>query len=370
MRETQKTGPIGRPSARHHSALDYTLLLVLAGASSQAIDVSQYHTRIWQTDAGLPNHTVQAVTQTRDGYLWVGTQYGLARFDGLRFAIFNRNNVPEMKNANILGLREATDGSLWIATGTGGVLQLKNGHFVHYGQAEGLAHDYTLGPILESPDGALWFGTTAGLSCFKDGKFMTLTRTNGLSNNAVRDLCQDPQGNMWIATGGGLDWRTADGVIRPAPIEGLKEDVRALCCDSEGTIWFGTGNELHRLQNGKLDTFPQGKGLPFNIIKRLYRDRKGNLWVGSYGGLSRFQDGNFISQHGSDGLPFDYVTALFEDREENVWVGSRDGLTQFRAKRFMSYTAQQGLPNNNVMSVLQDRSGTVWIGTWGGGLSE
>src|SRR5258705_1121396 len=86
------------------------LALLLMG-TGWASDLSSYHCRNWQTDAGLPNNTVQAVVQTRDGYLWVGTQYGLARFDGDRFTIFRRGNVPEMKNANVLGLLEARDGS-------------------------------------------------------------------------------------------------------------------------------------------------------------------------------------------------------------------------------------------------------------------
>jgi ligand-binding sensor domain-containing protein len=348
------------------------LFLVSEPVPARASDLSPYHSRTWQTDDGLPKNTVQAVVQTRDGFLWVGTQNGLTRFDGARFTLFRRTVFPEMKNANILGLCEAKDGSLWIATGSGGVLRLRDGKFVHYGKTEGLAHDWTLGSILETRDGSIWFGTVAGLSRFKDGKFMSFDGKQGLSNNAVRDLCEDQDGRLWIATGGGLDYWTEEAVIRPAPVgKALKgADVRALCCDARGAIWFNAGNELHSLDHGKHTVFFQGTKLPYNIIRRLYADRQGNLWVGSYGGLSRFVDGNFIPQAGSDGLPFDLVNSLFEDREDNLWVGARDGLTQLRAKRLMTYTAEQGLPNNNVMSLLEDRNGTVWVGTWGGGVSE
>src|SRR5204862_1757626 len=124
-------------------------LVFFLASSALGSDLSQYHSRNWQTDVGLPNNTVQAVVQTRDGYLWMGTQYGLARFDGERFTVFRRGNVPVMKNSNIMGLRESQDGSLWIATGSGGILKLKDGDFTHYGKPEGLANDYTLGPILE-----------------------------------------------------------------------------------------------------------------------------------------------------------------------------------------------------------------------------
>ncbi len=346
----------------------FTLFL---GSGACGADLSQYYSRNWQADAGLPNNTVQAIVQTRDGYLWVGTQYGLARFDGTHFTVFRRSNVPEMRNANIIGLRVASDGTLWIATGSGGVLRLRDGKFVHFGKENGLPHDFMLGPILETPDGAVWVGSMGGLSRIKDDQIKNFDQKSGLCNNAVRDLCRDRAGNLWIGTGGGLDYMSSDGVIHPAPIaNGMKgADVRAICCDAEGVIWVGAGNELHRIKDGRYTTFPQGAGLPYNIIRRLCVDQEGKLWVGTYGGLSRFLDGEFIPQLGADGLPFDLVTAVFEDREGNLWVGSRDGLTQCRAPRFMTYTAHQGVPNNNVMSVLEDHAGTIWIATWGGGVS-
>jgi ligand-binding sensor domain-containing protein len=348
------------------------LFLFFASAVALGTEAHQYSPRIWQADSGLPSQAVESILQTRDGYLWVGTQNGLARFDGIGFTVFDRNNVPEMSSVNILGLHESRDGALWIATGSGGVLRLSEGRFVHYGKAEGLATDFTLGPIVEAMDGALWFGTVAGLSRFKEGKFSNFNRAKGLSNNAVRDLCEDRQGTIWIATGAGVDFWPRDGQPRPlvVPNRFKGKEVRTLCCDRDGTVWFGFGNELGRLQEGRLTTFPQGKGLPYNIIARLYPDRHGNIWVGSHGGLSRFVNGQFVPQPGSDGLPLDLVNAAFEDREENLWIGSRDGLTQLRAKRFETYSRQEGLPNNNVMSVLEDRGGTVWVGTWGGGLTE
>src|SRR5579862_2117143 len=113
-------------------------LLITLAPQTEANEVAQYHSRNWQRDSGLPNNIVQAVVQTRNGYLWIGTQYGLARFDGVRFMIFDPDNVPAMKNANILGLHESSDGSLWIATGTGGVLKLKDGKFAHFGKTDGL----------------------------------------------------------------------------------------------------------------------------------------------------------------------------------------------------------------------------------------
>lgn len=368
------TGP-GRTHSRGSSCKRQGRVLVsffflcfgTAGAAA-----AEYSSRTWQTDAGLPSRTVQAIAQTRDGYLWVGTQSGLARFDGIDFTVFNPEKVKTIKDANILGLRESRDGSLWIATGAGGVLRLKGGKFVHYGKAEGLASDYMMGPILETAEGAVWFGTVAGLSRFADGKFTSFTVTNGLSNNIIRDLCEDREGNLWIATVGGLDcWAKGGGLRHLAlALEFKGAQVKSICCDREGTIWFGDGNKLDCLRGGQLTSFSQQQAPPCNIITRLYVDCHGNFWVGSHGGLSRFVNGQFVPQVGSDGLAFDQVTSICEDQEQNLWVGSKDGLTQLQAKRFTTYAHRQGLANNNVMSILEDRQGTMWVGTWGGGLNQ
>jgi ligand-binding sensor domain-containing protein/signal transduction histidine kinase len=350
----------------------FLFLFLLAPVAGGAPVISQYGSRLWRMDDGLPHSCVQAVLQTRDGYLWVGTQYGLARFDGVRFVGFNKNNVPEMLNANILGLQESQDGSLWIATGRGGMIRLKDGKFTRHGKADGLANDSCLGATLESRDGSLWFATLGGLSRYRDGKFVNFGANSGLASDVVRGMSEDQQGQLWLATPKGVYcWK--DGVvIRHFRTEdGLRiNDARAIYCDPDGTIWVGAGNGLSRIQEGRVTTFAMDDSPANNIITHIQRDRRGNLWVGSYGGLSRFVDGKIISQLDGQGQAFDLVNAIFEDREGNLWIGSRDGLMRLNSHPFTSYTQQHGLSCNNVTSVLEGKDGVIWAATWGGGVNR
>ncbi len=372
MRTAHRFGG-GRSRARAGTkGIALLLLLFTAQVGSAATNFSHYSSKVWQIEDGLPRNCAQAVVQTRDGYLWVGTQGGLARFDGVHFSVFDRSNVPEMANANVVALHESRDGSLWIGTGWGGILRLKDGKFVHYGRSEGLAHEAVLNMICETRDGALWFGTLKGLSRFKEGTFTTFGETNGLSSDVVKGMCEDAQGNLWLATAKGVDcWKDGVVVRRLSQADGLRSiDARSICCDCDGTVWIGAGDGLTRLRNGVATTFPQATNAPCDLITRLYSDRHGTLWVGTEAGVSRFVEGKFVPEMNADGLRYDLVHGVCEDREENIWVASRDGLLRFRRKCFEVYAQQQGLAYNNVTSVLEDKEGALWIGTWGGGLNK
>jgi ligand-binding sensor domain-containing protein/signal transduction histidine kinase len=323
-------------------------------------------------DEGLPHSCVQAVLQTRDGYVWVGTQFGLARFDGVRFVGFNKNNVPEMLNGNILGLLESKDGSLWIATGRGGLLRLKDGKFTRYGKAEGLADESCLGTAFESSDGSLWFATLGGLSRYREGKFVTFGKNCGLASDVVRGIAEDQQGRLWLGTPKGVYcWKDGAAIRRFQVADGLRsDDARAVYSDSDGTIWVGAGNGLSCIQGGRVTTLVMHESPANNIITRIQRDRRGNLWIGSYGGLSQLVDGNIISRLDGQGQAFDLVNAILEDRESNLWIGSRDGLIRLNPHPFTSYTQRDGLSCNNVTSVLEGKDGVIWAATWGGGVNR
>jgi ligand-binding sensor domain-containing protein/two-component sensor histidine kinase len=277
-----------------------------------------------------------------------------------------------MHNANILGLHESRDGSLWISTGRGGLNRLKDGKFFHYGKAEGVADDSGLGLIFEASDGSLWFGMFGGVSRYRGGQFTTFTRKTGFPADIVRDMSEDPQGRLWLGTPGGVFcWQDGRVIRHFTTADGLRmNDVRAVHSDKQGTLCGGAGNGLSLIQDAKVTTWVMDQGPAHNIITQVYRDSQGNLWVGSYGGLYRLVADKLIGQLDDEGRTFDMVNALFEDRERNVWVGSRDGLIRLKARRFTSYTQQQGLSCNNVISVLESRDGTLWAGTWGGGLNQ
>src|SRR5690349_14404612 len=176
------------PRSRHLRVA--ALLLLLAATRTFALDptrsLKEFGHQAWLTENGLPQNTVQAIVQTQDGYLWIGTQEGLVRFDGLNFAVFDKENTPAFKSNDIRFLQQDRQGRLWISTSYGLVCR-HNGQFAGYTINEGLP-DNSVGPIVEDSAGNVWIGTAAGLARFEDGKFKTFTVENGLSRNVVQLL--------------------------------------------------------------------------------------------------------------------------------------------------------------------------------------
>ena len=328
----------------------------------------------WQADDGLPDNVVQAITQTSDGFLWVGTRGGLARFDGDQFVCYDARNTPALKNSSITALCAGKDGSLWIGTDGGGLVRLFHGTFTGFAKSNGLAGD-EVRVIYQSRDDSMWVGTTTGMSRYVNGKFLNYTTREGLSSDVVRCIYEDKDKNLWIATGKGLNRRrptgTMDLFVMP---NGLPNNsARVISQDHGGRIWIGSNNGLlwyDWFWGIDFYAYNTKYGLSDTFVSAICEDGDGNLWVGTYSGLNRFRDGRFYHQPDSDGQPFDQVNTLFTDREGNLWVGSREGLTRLTAEKFFTYTMEQGLTHNNIMSVMEDASGSVWIGTWGGGLDE
>lgn len=334
----------------------------------------QYAARGWRTDEGLPDITVQAITQTADGYLWIGTHRGLARFDGVDFTSFDAKSTPQLKNSSITALCADKTGVLWIGTDGGGLVRLENGVFTGFEKANGLAGD-KVRVIFESRNGALWIGTTTGLSRYAKGQFVSYTRMEGLSSEIVRNIYEDRDGNIWIATGKGLNRLRTDGTMDSFVMpNGLPNDsVRGICQDKGGRIWIGSNNGLlwyDWFWRNHFYPYNTRYGLSDTFVSAICEDHEGNLWVGTYSGLNRFHEGRFYGQLDDEGLPFGRVNTMFEDREGNMWVGTTEGLVRLTPQRFFAYTRQQGLTHNNVTSVMESRSGSLWLGTWGGGLNE
>src|ERR1043166_3820437 len=166
------------------------LLLLLAGTRTFALDpnrsLKEFGHQAWLTENGLPQNTVQAIVQTQDGYLWAGTQEGLARFDGLNFTVFDKENTPAFKSNDIRFLHEDRQGRLWISTSYG-LLCRHNGQFTAFTVSEGLP-DNSVGPVVEDTNGNVWIGTAGGLSRFEKGKFKTLSVEHGVAGKVIKTL--------------------------------------------------------------------------------------------------------------------------------------------------------------------------------------
>ncbi len=339
--------------------------LLVGPAIFAAEPVAEYSSRIWQSDEGLPLDAVHAVTQTQDGFLWVGTESGLARFDGTQFTLFDDKVVPGLTNAQISGLRTTRDGSLWMATRGAGLYRYKGGQFFHYTTADGLVTNYCLGPTFEDRAGNFWVATMEGLSIYRNDRFSLVTSA------LVRDICQDSQGNIWLATATGVDqFNNGVQTLHLERPQGLTEiNVRSICAAPDGSIWTGSGDVVSRIQGKRVKPMLRGSAPTYNLVTVLYFDRHGTFWAGTYGGLFRIVDGRFVPELGPSGLPYGTVTEIFEDREGDLWVCAKDGLIRLKPNLVLCYTEQQGLGNDNVSSVLEDNAGNICIGTWGSGVN-
>ena len=329
-----------------------------------------YDARVWQTDDGLPQNPVWAITQTLDGYLWVGTRGGLARFDGIRFVVVDDPRVPELKQGWITALRGSRDGGLWIACDGHGVIRIKDGEISRFNETNGLPSNLTR-CLLEARDGSVWIGSEAGLTHYREGSFTQFGEAEGLSDISVRALFEDDDGSIRVATRRGLSTLSPNRSINTNNFEpGWNANaLRAVWTDRSGNVWAGSTHGLHRVQEGKTSHYEIEDGLPDRRINCLLEDRESQLWVGTYSGLVRMVNAKVVPRNKRGGLFGDHVHTLYEDREGNVWAGAQDGLYRLRPVRFTTYTTEQGLGRNNVMSVCEDRAGTLWMATWDGGLS-
>ncbi len=363
-------GPEINPVVSRFSALAFLLCVLSISSHAATNNITPYTLRTWQTDDGLPQNSVDAIAQTLDGYLWVGTHEGLARFDGLRFTL--ADNVPsELKHGAITALCAARDGSLWIGCEGYGVARLKDGKFTRFSETDGLLSTQ-IRCLLEGRDGSIWIGSEGGLTQYKDGKFKNYTEKNGLSSNSVRGLCEDARGHIRIATLRGLGNLGPDGTISTFnvsmgnPANSLKNVAR----DSKGRIWTVSNGGLYKLDGENITEYGAADGLPNQVTTAVFEDHSGQLWIGTYRGLTRMVDGKILPRPNTEEVYGDLIYTIFEDREKNIWVGGQEGLYRLNPGRFTTYTTRQGLTDNNVMSICEDREGTVWIGTWGGGLDK
>jgi diguanylate cyclase (GGDEF)-like protein len=335
-------------------------------------ELTQFRMSVWTSESGLPQNTVEAAVQTRDGYLWLATEEGLARFDGVRFVITDRETAPALRTSFISSLFEAPDGTLWIGTYGGGLARLRNGHIEAF-HPELLETD-RIRVMHATRDGVLFIATGGGGLLRIEGERVTrFTTRDGLPTNRLWAIEDDGAGGLWIGTHGGgvVRWRDSRVQQRITTAEGLPDDyARALLRDADGTLWIGTdGGGVAAFRGGVLQrTVTRRQGLPNDFVRTLMRDRDGTLWIGTDGGLARLRADRADALGAADGLPGAAIRAITEDREGNVWVGTTGGLVRLHDTRVLAVTRREGLPVDAVRAILEDGQSGAWLGTEGGGL--
>jgi ligand-binding sensor domain-containing protein/signal transduction histidine kinase len=361
----------------------------------------RYQQAVWQEPQGLPQHTVYGMTKTRDGYLWLATVEGAARFDGVRFTVFDPTNTPEIRGSVIATLVEDDDGTLWLGPDSGGLVRYSAGRFARVttadglidhprallrgrrgelwiGAAEGLSRlrdgrvttvtsgeglpERFVTALAEDGEGSLWIGTAAGLARLKDGQITAFGARDGLPAGGIRALSWDPVGQLWIGSDGGLV-RWANGRFTAGAREGLTEAaVTALCVDKEGTLWVGTGDRgLLRRSGERFVPYSTSDGLPGDRITTIYQDPDNDLWIGTSAGLVRLRDARFDMLTEQDGLARDFSNSVYQDATGTIWVTSHEGLSRYRDGTFRTYTRRDGLPDDSIRSVTSDPQGRVFV---------
>jgi signal transduction histidine kinase/ligand-binding sensor domain-containing protein len=359
-----------------------SLLFILSAPAAFALDpsraITQYGHSVWTVQEGFLPGAPTDMTQTADGYLWIGTRSGLVRFDGVRFVPFTPPPGERLRSNRILSLGSGRDGSLWIGTRSG-LHRYHRGQLTFYADAPGWIMS-----ILEDRTGKMWFTRSSindekGPLCEVQGdRVVCHGAAAGVSISNGRQLSKDAAGNFWAVSDNTL-MRWNAGKARTWLPPGISETdggktidvLQSVAVGTDGSIWVGAtqpsrGLGLLHLVNDELQPFVtpglDGRKLAMSLA---FVDPQNVLWVGTQDeGLYRVHEGTVTRYRARDGLSGDTVQNLFQDREGTLWVLTTRGIDAFRDLRIVSVTSREGLSADLANAVLAGRDGTVWVNAW------
>jgi ligand-binding sensor domain-containing protein/signal transduction histidine kinase len=323
-----------QPCSSHTRIRAMTVTIILACLLTRhgfglnpAKNLRQYVLRTWTSEQGLPQNSIRPMLQTRDGFLWIGTRGGLARFDGAGFVIYKAIASDSIPNDSITGLAEDRDGSLWIST-AGGLTRYRDGHFHNYSSRDGL------------PDNSIW------------------------------RIAADPAGGVWAVTRASELFHFSGTTMRryPSPIVQLPEEVNALLEDTHGTLWIATFHGLFALNQDRTFThFTRKNGLADDRLFALALDREGQLWTAGTGGLTRHTSDRFISMP-IPGLATATLLAFDPNgKDDAIWTGSTgQGLFRLTPQGMQRMQTTQGLTSDELWLIYFSRDGSLWLGAVNG----
>jgi ligand-binding sensor domain-containing protein/signal transduction histidine kinase len=384
------------------------LLCLLGPVRSLALDpaksVYQYNCQSWTRREDLPANSINAITQTKDGYLWFGTSKGLVRFDGLDFKEIGMPDHVQFRSRIISSIASSKAGGLWFGISAGSLGYYDGQNFspitnvnwvdrsmdvrsiqedsnaVVWVAAQAVTGRFVKGTTNElsfsnrasgnevsdgmsvciGSEGRVWMGTVRrGLYYWQDGK-ITLFPDDSLNQSIIFGVAEDSAGQIWIGTDGGL--RCYDANFQRKEIGDAHFEVRALLVDRHGVVWAGTsGNGLMCYKNGKLNTFKKNGGLVNDYVTALYEDREGSLWVGTSDGLSQLTDVKFPIYSSTEGLIGGSCHSVSASQAGGLWVAMSGGFSYFDGKQARNYTAVEGLTNLYIKRVFEAKSGDIYL---------
>lgn len=336
------------------------------GLTTTPAGAEDWLVRSWQTKDGLPQNTVNAILQTRDGYLWVGTSGGLARFDGVSFRVFGLQDG--LSSVQISALVEDRPGNLWIGTKGGGVSCWRDGVITAL-PARGI-QSLAVQALAVAEDGTLWIGTDGGLVSYQNGVLKAMGEKEGLPQKPVRALLIDSKGVLWVSeVVVGLFKRSNDRFMAVEANSVQLKRVYSLCEGSDGSMWAGGMGELWQIRGEICKPYGRTNGLPANSIDCVAPGREGSLWVGARdSGLYFLNADSFQKVDIASEVYGDSIRRLMLDRDGNIWMGTGSvGLHRLSHKSVRVWDAAEGLGHPQVNSIAEDAAGSLWLSTQNGG---
>ncbi len=371
--------------------------------------MTQYDITVYTAKDGLPMNSLKKVFQDSRGYIWIGTQEGLVRFDGVEFKTYDKSRYPGLSNNFIWDIDEDNYGNLWLGTAGGGISCFDGFKFTSYDTSDGLVNNYA-NIILAAKDGTIWIGTHGGLSRLKDGEFYTFTERESIPKVKIYSLFEDREGfiylgmeragltvirdditsviklgkyrvysitqkksgEMIIATNYStiykLSKRTLNKLHDKTDDEAVKLwfRINSIIVDRQRNIWYCSENAgIVRLYENEIHSLNSQNGLPAttNYALSAIEDREGNLWFAGDFGLIQLKDNKFTSLGKSEGARSDFAHTVCEDSHRNICVGFRDsGLSLFDHQNTYNLGSEAGFPGTELLSLHPDSKGGLWLG--------
>lgn len=360
--------------------------------------------RSYSIEQGLSESVVHSMIQDERGFIWVGTGFGLNRFDGHRFQqYYEEHGLPDNR---VNAIHQGRGGRLWLGTDTGAAvmendtiykptkLQVLDGMTVldifhdsndnHWfsTQANGVwklntsgelrnisdAHGYRgmqVTTVQETPDGVIWIGTRDGLISHENRDFKLITDGSGFLEQRILSLDVDQMGNLWIGTENGLFLKSDDDFTHFHSGHGLNNlNIHSVTALDDGTVWVGTEAGASYFNGEMFKNYTTEHGLSAVLVYKTMVDREGNIWLGTLGGgLNMFSGETFLNFNVDSGLTNNVVTGFEEDQNNHVWIATYGGgALRYDGDTMQNYGAQQGLKDSKLYTILEDSRSRIWFG--------
>ncbi|UCH92111.1 MAG: hypothetical protein JSV88_17675 [Candidatus Aminicenantes bacterium] len=329
---------------------------------------NEYQLDHWDVSRGLPSNLIHSIAQTPDGYLWIATNKGLVRYDGINFSIVSFANQEEKTSGQtavpqVLYLDKSK--KLWIGSSIGLTsYNYQTRQFKTFTPDHGLCKG-NIRRLAEDMKGNLWIGfDSCYINRFSEGKFTAFNESHGLKGKKVNGIIEDHKGNLLVGTRENGIFKYRDGKFTRYPLPGLKGFLVTMLEDQQGTLWISTSKGLIRKTHQAVKTYTNRDGLCDDHIGDIREDSQQDLWIGTINGLNRIkkkQDGSLKFERILESF---VIVCLFEDREGSLWIGTLEsGLLRLKDVKFKTYTPLEKYPGEILFSIYEDRSGDLWIGT-------